>query len=216
MQRERPPDANHPWRYDETRHEWFYLTNGNHRIYNSTPRTAVAPNVGPVGQYQPDDATLNYPHNATPSSRPIPIRPVPQSGAGRPVTSPNFPGSPQALTGFSPSSQSPGAERFQRQSPSSGPSVGRFSPPTNFSPAGAGRGAGFSPSLDDLRTWPAGRGGGFLPPTNPPPVDDEADEDFVPPADGLEPGQVPSAITQATDDAPELTEVQQELLDTSQ
>jgi hypothetical protein len=47
-------------------------------------------------------------------------------------------------------------------------------------------------------------------------VDDEADEDFVPPADGLEPGQVPSAITQATDDAPELTEVQQELLDTSQ
>jgi hypothetical protein len=213
---QRPPDANHPWRYDETRGEWFYLINGNHRIYHdSTPRTTITPNVGLAGQYQPDDATLNYPHNATPGSRPIPIRPGPvaQSGAGRPVTSPNFPGSPQALAGLSPSSQSPGAGRFQ--SSSGGPSVGRFIPPANPTPAGAGWGGGFSPPTNVLRTG-AGRGGRFIPPANPPPAGAGRGGRFVPPADGLQPGQVPSAITQATGDAPELTESQQELLDTSQ
>jgi hypothetical protein len=183
---QRPPDANHPWRYDETRRGWFYLVNGNHRIYHdSTPRFTPS-----VGQQAPSGS--NYQHVATgPSgagpggSLPITIRSGPTAQPGRgPIRSPDS--QYVVSTGLSPHSQSPGAARFQRQPSSGGPS-------------------------NALRTG-AGRGAGFPPPANPSPSGAGRGRAFVPPADGLKPGQVDSAITQATNDAPELTEEQQQEL----
>jgi hypothetical protein len=210
---QRPPDANHPWRYDETRRGWFYLVNGNHRIYHdSTPRFTPS-----VGQQAPSGS--NYQHAATgPSgagpggSLPIAIRSGLTAQPGRgPIRSPDSANSSQYLvsTGLSPHSQSPDAGRFQRQS-----SLGGASPPANLPPAVAGRGGGFSPPPNALRTG-AGRGAGFSPPANPSQTGAGRGRGFIPPAGGLQPGQVDSAITQATNDAPTLTKEQQQKLDES-
>jgi hypothetical protein len=103
-----PPDAEHEWRFDSTRREWFYFANGNQRVYhNSTPRRPpnranVRGQSGPAQQFH---TASNY-RVAPGGSNPIAIRPGPtaQPGAGRPITSPNLT-QLAPLTGLSPSSQ---------------------------------------------------------------------------------------------------------------
>jgi len=176
-----PPDAQHEWRFDANRREWFYLVNGNQRVYhNSTPR--VLPNARPPGSGQQFQTASDYqvtpgPSIGTGGTPPIPIR----SGSNVQSGASNFVGSPQPVTGFSPSSL--GAGRFLSQNSPSGPSFGSASPPANLLPTGIGRGGGFSPPANVVRTG-SGRGGyvppansppatigrgAFIPPTNPPP-----------------------------------------------
>jgi hypothetical protein len=204
-----PPDNQHEWRFDATRREWFYLVNGNSRVYqNSTPR--VLRPTGPGQQFQIANASLasgyqvaSGPSTAIGGTPPISIRsgPTAQSG-GRPIASPNFAGSPQPVTGFSPTSLGDG--RFLSQNPPSGPSFGGASPPANLPLISVGRGGGFPPPANASRTG-AGRGG-YAPPVNPPPKGSGRSGGYIPPAGGPQPG--PSAIIQATGGSSQLTEVQ--------
>jgi hypothetical protein len=194
-----PPDAEHEWRFDATRREWFYLVNGNHRVYyDSTPRNI--PNVRPSGpgqQFQTPNASSVSNYRVAPSgSQPIATRsgPASQSGGG-PIASPNFATSPQ-LAGFSPSSQSLGTGRFLSgtNAPQTGPG---FSPPTNVLRTGPGRGGRYVPPANSPPAG-AGRGGGYIPTVNSPPSGSGQGGGYKPSAGGPPPGHVPSGSSQLT------------------
>ena len=191
-----PPDTNHEWRFDATRSQWFYLVQGNRRVYHD-PAPRVLPSSRPTGPGQQFQTSADYQHAPGPAGTP-PIT----IGSGPPNASPNFASSPQPVTGFSPSSL--GAGRFLSQNSPIGSSFGGASPPANLPLIGVGRGGGFSPPANVSRTG-AGRGGYILP-SNPPPSGAGRGGAFILPAGGPQPGS--SATTQATGGSSQLTEVQ--------
>lgn len=196
MQRPVPPDANHAWRYDSAKNEWFYLVNGKQRFYHTaTPR--FTPNVGPTEQQL---RTINAPHGSNYHHI------APEGGGSLPMPIPTgFPSQSRSFqhvvpTGFSPNSQSPGAA-FQRQYSSGGPSVTGASPPVNPPPTNPGRTGRYVPPANTQHTGPAPQVGRYVPPTGQAPQCGR----YVPPTDQVPQGgaYVPPANTLRTGPAPQ-------------
>jgi hypothetical protein len=194
-----PPDTKHVWQFDIAIREWFYMNIRSERVYyDSTPRglPKVSPH-GPGQQFQtPNTSSASNYRVAPGGSQPIPIRSgPPYQSDGGPIASPNFATNPQ-LAGFSPGSQPFGAGRFL--SGANAPPTGtEFSPPSNVSRTGSGRGGGYVPPANSPPAG-AGRGGGYIPPVNSPPSGSGQGGGYQPPAGGPPPGQVPSGSSQLT------------------
>ena len=81
-----PPDAEHEWRFDATRREWFYLVNGNHRVYHDSTARDL-PNVssppGPWQQFQTLKASSVSNYRVAPGGGYVPPADSPPAGAER-------------------------------------------------------------------------------------------------------------------------------------